>query len=80
MLKADIVFQPHSIRDAAIKTALNPIKNLNDIITGFSGELIIGPAVVEFDRIGQINTLIDCLTGLRDLWHEKQAAIVRLPL
>jgi hypothetical protein len=80
LLKADIVFQPHSIRDAAIKTALNPVKNLNEVIVGFSGELQIGPAVVEFDRLGQLCTLIDDLNELRDLWHEKQAAIVRLPL
>jgi hypothetical protein len=80
MLKADVIFTSRSIRDAAIKTALNPVKNLNDVTTGFSGELVIGPAVIEFDRLGQVNTLIDCLTGLRDLWHEKQAAIVRLPL
>jgi hypothetical protein len=80
MLKADIIFQPHSIRDAAIKTALNPVKNLNDITTGFSGELIIGPAVVEFDQLGQLTQLIDNLTNLQELWSAKSASIVRLPL
>jgi hypothetical protein len=80
MLKADIVFTSHSIRDAAIKTTLNPVKNLNEVIVGFSGELQIGPAVVEFDRLGQLTTLIDDLTHLQELWSVKQGSIVRLPL
>jgi hypothetical protein len=80
LLKADIVFQPHSIRDAAIKTALNPVKNLNEVTVGFSGELMIGPAVVEFDRIGQLTTLIDDLTHLQELWSAKQGEMRRLPL
>jgi hypothetical protein len=80
LLKADIVFQSHSIRDAAIKTALNPVKNLNEVTTGFSGELQIGPAVVEFDRLGQLTTLIDDLTHLQELWSAKQGEMRRLPL
>jgi hypothetical protein len=80
LLKADIVFQPHSIRDAAIKTALNPVKNLNEVIVGFSAELIVGPAVVEFDRIGQLAILIDDLTHLQELWSAKQGEMRRLPL
>jgi hypothetical protein len=73
LLKADIIFQPHSIRDAAIKTALNPVKNLNEVIVGFSAELIVGPAVVEFDRIGQLDDLISDLQNLRGIWHTRNA-------
>jgi hypothetical protein len=78
MLKADIVFQAHSIRDAAIKTAIVPVKNLNEVTTGFTGELIIGPAVIEFDRIGQLTTLIDDLTHLQELWSAKSASVMRM--
>jgi hypothetical protein len=80
LLKADVIISQHSIRDASVKTALNPVKNLNDVTIGYSGELQIGPAIIEFDRLGQLIQLIDNLTNLQELWSAKSASIVRLPL
>ncbi len=74
MLKADVIISEHVIRDASVKTALNPVRNLDEVITGYSAEVTFGPAIIELNRIGQLYDLIDTLTDLREIWISRSVS------
>jgi hypothetical protein len=77
MVKVDIIIEQHEIRDAQIKCRLNPVKRLDGEITGYDGEIKVGPLVIGLDELSQLDGIIEQLTDFRKVWGSNEARMIQ---